>query len=153
MTDKPPGDEPRRAPPPDADSILLSNVRPPGYENPAPRDRYDLVVIGAGAGGLVSSAIAAGLGGSLGLWAIFAALQGLWSRTSIGQRWLNLRTTPSSIYGMTLAHCGTGIFIIGIAFTSAYTVEKDLRMTPGDEYFLSGYHYRIDGVEHRDGPN
>ena len=103
--------------------------------------------------GMPHYSIAAGLGGSLGLWAIFAALQGLWSRTSIGQRWLSLRATPSSIYGMTLAHCGTGIFIIGIAFTSAYTVEKDLRMTPGDEYFLSGYHYRFDGVENRDGPN
>jgi len=26
-------------------------------------------------------------------------------------------------------------------------------MTPGDEYLLSGYRYRFDGVENRDGPN
>ena len=54
MTEKLPVDESADTP----DSLLLSNVRPPGYENPAPRERYDLVVIGAGAGGLVSSAIA-----------------------------------------------------------------------------------------------
>ena len=63
MTDKPPIDEPAAS----ADSVLLSNVRPPGYKNPAPRDRYDLVVIGAGAGGLVSSAIAAGIGARVAL--------------------------------------------------------------------------------------
>ena len=63
MTEKPPVDESADTP----DSLLLSNVRPPGYENPAPRERYDLVVIGAGAGGLVSSAIAAGLGARVAL--------------------------------------------------------------------------------------
>ena len=67
MTDKPPSDEPGEAPPPDADSVLLSNVRPSGYKNPTPRERYDLVVIGAGAGGLVSSAIAAGIGARVAL--------------------------------------------------------------------------------------
>ena len=41
---------------------LLSQVHPPGWINPAPRSRYHLVVIGAGTGGLVSAAGAAGLG-------------------------------------------------------------------------------------------
>jgi len=63
MTDNPPVEESAGAP----DSLLLSNVRPPGYENPSARERYDLVVIGAGAGGLVSSAIAAGLGARVAL--------------------------------------------------------------------------------------
>tara|TARA_B100001750_G_scaffold248083_1_gene276579 strand:+ start:1489 stop:3000 length:1512 start_codon:yes stop_codon:yes gene_type:complete len=63
MTEKLPVDESADTP----DSLLLSNVRPPGHENPPPRERYDLVVIGAGAGGLVSSAIAAGLGARVAL--------------------------------------------------------------------------------------
>ena len=67
MTDKPLTDETQAASPPGADSVLLANVRPEGYENPEPRERYDLVVIGAGAGGLVSSAIAAGLGARVAL--------------------------------------------------------------------------------------
>ena len=41
---------------------LLSNVRPPNWENPEPADRYNLVVIGAGTAGLVTAAGAAGLG-------------------------------------------------------------------------------------------
>ena len=67
MTDKPHSVEPGQVPSPGAESVLLSNVCPPGYENPTPRDRYDLVVIGAGAGGLVSSAIAAGVGARVAL--------------------------------------------------------------------------------------
>jgi len=43
------------------------NVRPTGWKNPTPADRYNLVVIGAGAAGLVTSAIAAGLGARVAL--------------------------------------------------------------------------------------
>ncbi len=42
---------------------LLDNVRPIGYVNPKPDGRYNLVAIGAGAAGLVSASICAGLGG------------------------------------------------------------------------------------------
>ena len=43
------------------------NVRPEGWNNPIPADRYNLVVIGAGAAGLVTGAIAAGLGARVAL--------------------------------------------------------------------------------------
>jgi pyruvate/2-oxoglutarate dehydrogenase complex dihydrolipoamide dehydrogenase (E3) component len=46
---------------------LLDNVRPPTWENPEPAGRYDLLVIGAGTGGLVSAAIGAALGARVAL--------------------------------------------------------------------------------------
>ena len=46
---------------------LLAQVRPPDWVNPAPRERYHLVVIGAGTAGLVTASIAAGLGASVAL--------------------------------------------------------------------------------------
>ncbi len=46
---------------------LLEHVRPPAWQNPRPRDRYHLVVVGAGTAGLVSAAIAAGLGAKVAL--------------------------------------------------------------------------------------
>lgn len=46
---------------------LLSRVRPPDWKNPAPADRYDLVVVGAGTAGLVAAAGAAGLGARVAL--------------------------------------------------------------------------------------
>ena len=42
-------------------------MHPPGWVNPEPRERYHLVVIGAGTAGLVTAAIAAGLGARVAL--------------------------------------------------------------------------------------
>ncbi|HWP22927.1 MAG TPA: TVP38/TMEM64 family protein, partial [Candidatus Binatia bacterium] len=49
------------------DRRLLKNCRPPGWINPAPAGKYNLVVIGAGTAGLVSAAAAAGLGAKVAL--------------------------------------------------------------------------------------
>ena len=46
---------------------LLQHVRPPGWNNPVPKPRYHLVVVGAGTAGLVSAAAAAGLGATVAL--------------------------------------------------------------------------------------
>ena len=46
---------------------LAANVHPPAWENPAPDGRYNLVVIGAGTAGLVTAAVAAGLGAKVAL--------------------------------------------------------------------------------------
>lgn len=47
--------------------VLVGNVHPPGWTNPEPAPRYNLVVIGAGAGGLVSALGAAGLGAKVAI--------------------------------------------------------------------------------------
>ncbi len=46
---------------------LLANVHPPDWKNPTPADRYNLVVIGAGSAGLISAAVASGLGAKVAL--------------------------------------------------------------------------------------
>jgi pyruvate/2-oxoglutarate dehydrogenase complex dihydrolipoamide dehydrogenase (E3) component len=46
---------------------LVSNVHPPGWKNPTPAPRYNLVVIGGGTAGLVSAVGAAGLGAKVAL--------------------------------------------------------------------------------------
>ncbi|MCB9759998.1 MAG: FAD-dependent oxidoreductase [Alphaproteobacteria bacterium] len=46
---------------------FLAHVRPPGWVNPTPSGRYNLVAIGAGAAGLVAAMGAAGLGGRVAL--------------------------------------------------------------------------------------
>ncbi len=52
----------------DADDLaLVAAVAPSGWHNPTPRDFYHLVVVGAGPGGLVAAAGAAGLGARVAL--------------------------------------------------------------------------------------
>ncbi len=46
---------------------LVANVRPPDWVNPRAQGRYHLVVVGAGTAGLVTAAIAAGLGARVAL--------------------------------------------------------------------------------------
>src|SRR5688500_8602706 len=46
---------------------LLENVHPPAWTNPEPKDRYHLVVVGAGTAGLVTAAIGAALGARVAL--------------------------------------------------------------------------------------
>lgn len=47
--------------------VLINNVHPPGWINPEPGEKYNLVVVGAGTAGLISAAIAAGLGARVAL--------------------------------------------------------------------------------------
>ena len=49
------------------DQALLVDVRPPEWQNPTPRDRYHLLVIGAGPAGLVAARAAAALGAKVAL--------------------------------------------------------------------------------------
>ncbi len=49
------------------DQELVNNVHPPDWINPTPKNRYNLVVIGAGTAGLVTAAGAAGLGAHVAL--------------------------------------------------------------------------------------
>ena len=45
----------------------MENVHPPGWVNPTPAGRYNLVVLGAGTAGLVSAVGAAGLGAKVAI--------------------------------------------------------------------------------------
>jgi len=96
---------------------------------------------------------AAASAGTLGCWAIFTAVRGLWIRATPGRRWRGLVQTPRAYWGMTLAHSGIGIFVIGVAFTTIYSMEKDLSMAPGDRISVGLYEYQFDGVQNLSGPN
>jgi pyruvate/2-oxoglutarate dehydrogenase complex dihydrolipoamide dehydrogenase (E3) component len=46
---------------------LIDNVHPPTWQNPVPQGRYNLVVLGAGTGGLITALIASSLGARVAL--------------------------------------------------------------------------------------
>jgi pyruvate/2-oxoglutarate dehydrogenase complex dihydrolipoamide dehydrogenase (E3) component len=73
------------APADEHDRRLLEYVSPADWRNPEPADRYNLVVIGAGTAGLITAAVAAGLG----------ARVALVERQSMGGDCLNVGCVPS----------------------------------------------------------
>ena len=64
-----------------------------------------------------------------------------------------LTTIPRAFWGMTLAHLGVAVFIVGVSLTSAYSVEKDIALKPGESFSTSGYDFRFEGVGPHQGPN
>ena len=84
---------------------------------------------------------------ALALWVLSWSVYGIVERLQYQSDWLNgLRTIPASIWGMTSAHIGIAIFIIGVTHVNAYSVEKDIRMNPGESFQLGRYNFTFEGV-------
>ena len=97
---------------------------------------------------------AAVLGITLALWtASITVLSFLDRMGSQGFSWQRLKMVPAGFYGMTLAHFGIAVFVIGITLTNVYSVEKDIRMEPSDTVDMSGYIFQFNGVKETQGPN
>ena len=86
------------------------------------------------------------LGISMALWISVTAAIAVYERFRNRPLLSALRSTPAGFYGMLLGHLGIAVSIIGITLTSLYTVEKDLRMAPGDTYTVEGYEFTFHGV-------
>jgi cytochrome c-type biogenesis protein CcmF len=72
------------------------------------------------------------------------------------KRWREMpagRRYPAEMAGMLLAHFGVGVFLAGVLLTEALSVERDVRMAPGQTQSIGGYDFRFDGVHVADGPN
>ena len=64
-----------------------------------------------------------------------------------------LRSIPAGSWGMTLAHLGLGVWVLGVTFTSLFSVEKDVRLAPGQTTDIGGYDFTFQGVEPVNGSN
>jgi cytochrome c-type biogenesis protein CcmF len=63
------------------------------------------------------------------------------------------RLPSRSETGMTLAHLGVGLFLVGASLTNAVSSEKHLRMEAGDSFELAGYNFVFEGTRGVRGPN
>jgi len=87
----------------------------------------------------------------IALWVFATALRGLFERARKSQG--GWRSVPRAFIGMTVAHLGVGVFILGVTLTGAYNVEKDMRMDRGTSAVIAGYTFTFEGVKELDGPN
>lgn len=92
-------------------------------------------------------------------WILLTHLQNLWERlpTHRGGQTIGLGkqlARPSrSFYGMTVAHLGIALFILGVSFSNTYSVEKDVRMELHKPIELAGYSFIFEGTQTLPGPN
>jgi cytochrome c-type biogenesis protein CcmF len=108
------------------------------------------VALGVGLPLLLSGALAwqAQVALVAGFWIVTTHLRDLWHRARHG-----IGRVPIAYWGMFLAHNGFAFALFGIALTSVVSVEKDLRMVPGQTEQVIGLSITFDGVTARQGPN
>ncbi|TWI53886.1 cytochrome c-type biogenesis protein CcmF [Pseudomonas duriflava] len=89
----------------------------------------------------------------LAAWVVLAGLRDLREKTRHKGFWLGLKTLPRSYWGMQFAHFGLAMAALGVVLSTQYTVERDLRMAPGESIELGGYRFVFEGSQHYEGAN
>ncbi|EPH1424769.1 heme lyase CcmF/NrfE family subunit [Klebsiella aerogenes] len=67
--------------------------------------------------------------------------------------WRGLIRLGRSHWGMVAGHVGLVVTVIGIAFSQNYSIERDVRMKPGDSVDIHQYHFVFRDVRDITGPN
>ncbi len=115
-------------------------------------------ILGALAGALlIGLAVTYGIYGSRNILTPVGAVVGFWIILSslidpINR--LRIRASlPASQIGMTIAHIGLGLFVLGITFVKSNTIETDVALARGETKQVGEYVFRFDGGETIQGPN
>ncbi len=108
------------------------------------------LVLGLGIPLLISQALAWQVAATLvvAFWIVGSHGKDLVYRARLG-----LRRVPLAYWGMTLAHLSFSMALLGVALTSQFSLEKDLRMSPGDTLTLGDMAFQFEGVTMVHGPN
>ena len=94
------------------------------------------------------------LGVSIALWIIASTLLSFSTRLKSSQHSASgFRKIPRGFIGMSLAHIGFAVTIIGITITSHHSEELHRRMGVGDELEFSGYQFVLESIGEQEGPN
>lgn len=99
---------------------------------------------------------AAGL--SLGVWLIAGAVAELLERTRAfrvpaAESWRRLVRLPRGAWGMTLAHLGLGVFVLGACFETGWKQEMAETLPIGGSVNVGGYHLVLEKVVGVEGSN
>jgi cytochrome c-type biogenesis protein CcmF len=91
---------------------------------------------------------------TLAIWLASSTAYTLYTRIRLRDRWTDgMRSQSRSVYGMSLAHIGLSVSLVGIALSGHYTVEKTVRMAPNDTVAVEDYSFTFLRTERIEGPN
>ncbi|MEO8115964.1 MAG: cytochrome c-type biogenesis CcmF C-terminal domain-containing protein, partial [Phenylobacterium sp.] len=120
-----------------------------------------LIALGCGLLGyaLVSPRKALGAAGlALGAWLIAGVAAELVERTRAfrvpaAESWRRLAGQPRGAWGMSLAHLGLGVFVLGACFEIGWRVEAAETLPIGGSLDAGAYHVALKAIDQVDGPN
>jgi cytochrome c-type biogenesis protein CcmF len=99
----------------------------------------------------VVSAAAVGLAAWLIAGAVAIPGRRWWAgRANLGR---SIRTTPPAVFGLSLAHAGLGLLLLGITGVTAWHSDKVLTMRPGDTTVFAGRTLTLQSIDLANGPN
>ncbi len=91
---------------------------------------------------------------SLAFWVMLTSLYDLADRLRHkADRLAALAALPSGFKGMLLAHLGLAVCVIGVAITSTYSVERDVRLRVGEAVSIGPYEFQLNSLRDKRGPN
>jgi cytochrome c-type biogenesis protein CcmF len=68
-------------------------------------------------------------------------------------RWRNGHTLSLSMVGMSIAHLGVGMFVLGVSVTKTFSDDRDIALSPGNSAKVGQYEVHFQSVRNVDGPN
>src|SRR6185503_19532732 len=74
-------------------------------------------------------------------------------RVPAAETWRRLTGLPRGAWGMTLAHLGLGVFVMGAVFETSWKVEAAEALPAGGGLDVGAYHLTLEGVRPITGPN
>ena len=90
----------------------------------------------------------------LALWLVFSLLTDIKEKTgNAANLWAGLSRLTPSYYGMVLAHLGFAVTLLGVCLSSHYSIERDVKMMPGESYQLAKLNFNFKGTRRVNGPN
>ena len=94
----------------------------------------------------------------IAFWLLFATLREWALRIKLGQEPLRaslgrMRRMPRASHGMTLAHLGLAVLMLGMIGSSAWKSEEVLFVEPGAQVSIAGFDVTFEGVTVVRGPN
>jgi cytochrome c-type biogenesis protein CcmF len=121
-------------------------------------------VLAAFAAGLAAYAVASpkqafgALGVAFGVWLIAGAVAELFERVRAfrvpaAESWRRLAGLPRGAWGMTLAHAGLGVFVLGACFETAWKVEAAEALREGGRLQVGAYELALERITAVEGPN
>ncbi|CAB1276521.1 heme lyase CcmF/NrfE family subunit [Candidatus Nitrosacidococcus tergens] len=91
---------------------------------------------------------------TVAIWVILTTFLGIWNRIQNREKISSgIFAIPRSFAGMSLAHLGFAMSIIGVTVTSIYGLERDVSVNKGESATLGAYEFRLDSIHRVRGPN